>query len=57
MALVKTKSLDNAILELWLAMLSKYGNCTYLLKINNKLRIGCFYKYSQEEFSLFCGRF
>ena len=50
----KTKSLDNAILELWLAwpswymshytMLSKYGNCTRLLKIKNKLKIGCFYK-------------
>ena len=25
-------------------MLSKYGNCTRLLKIKNKLKIGCFYK-------------
>ena len=25
-------------------MLSKYGNCTRLLKIENKLKIGCFYK-------------
>ena len=24
------------------AMLSKYGNCTRLLKIKNKLKIGCF---------------
>ena len=41
--LLKTESLDNAILELWLAqpswymshstMLSKYGNCTRLLEI------------------------
>ena len=23
-------------------MLSKYGNCTRLLKIKNKLKIGCF---------------
>ena len=66
-------------------MLSKYGNCTRLLKIKNKLKIGwflfsfvvvcicfvfccfflivvylqigCFYKYSWEEFSIFCGRF
>ena len=50
----KTESLDNAMLELWLAkpswymshytMLSKYGNCTPVLKIKNKLKIGCFYK-------------
>ena len=33
------------------------GNCTRLLKIKNKLKIGCFYKYSREEFSIFCGRF
>ena len=67
-------------------MLFKYGNCTRLLKIKNKLKIGwflfsfvvvcicfvfccccflivvylqigCFYKYSWEEFSIFCGRF
>ena len=25
-------------------MLSKYGNRTRLLKIKNKLKIGCFYK-------------
>ena len=33
-------------------MLSKYGNwnCTRLLKIKNKLKIGCFYKKSPEEF-------
>ena len=52
--LLKTESLDNAILELWLAkpswymslytMLSNYSNCTRLLKIKNKLKIGCFYK-------------
>ena len=24
-------------------MLSKYGNCTRLLKIKNKLKIGCFF--------------
>ena len=46
------ESLDNAILELWLAkpswyvslytMLYKYGNSTYLLKIKHKLKIGCF---------------
>ena len=28
-----------------------YGNCMHLLKIENKLKIGCFYKKSQEEFS------
>ena len=38
-------------------MLSKYGNCTRLLKIKNKLKIVCVYKYSREEFSIFCGRF
>ena len=42
--LLKTESLDNAILKLWLAMLSKYGNYTRLLKIKNKPKIGCFYK-------------
>ena len=30
-------------------MLSKYGNCTSLLKIKNKVKIGYFYKYSQEK--------
>ena len=25
-------------------MLSKYGNCSRLLKIKNKLKIGCFYR-------------
>ena len=50
--ILKTESLDNAVLELWLAspswhmshytMLSKYGNCTRQLKIKNKLKIGCF---------------
>ena len=25
-------------------MLSKYGNCTRLLKIKNKMKIGCFCK-------------
>ena len=38
-------------------MLSKYGNCTRLLKIENKLKIGCFYRYSRDEFSIFCGHF
>ena len=54
--ILKTESLDTsrAILGIWLAqppwymshyaMLSKYGNCTCLLKIKNKLKIGCFYK-------------
>ena len=28
-------------------MLSKYGNCTRLRKIKNKLKIGCFYKESR----------
>ena len=36
---------------------TKYGNCRRLLKIKNKLKIGCFYKQSREEFSIFCGRF
>ena len=26
------------------SMLSKYGSCAQLLKIKNKLKIGCFYK-------------
>ena len=65
--LLKTESLDIEIVELWLAqpswymsqytMLSKYGNCTCLLKIKNKLRIGCLYKESRREFSIFCERF
>ena len=38
-------------------MLSKYGNCTRLLKIKNKMKIGCFCKWSREEFLIFCGRF
>ena len=56
----KTKSLDNANLELWLAwpswymshytMLSKYGKCMRVLKIKNKLKIGFFHKWSREEF-------
>ena len=37
--------------------LSKYGNCTRMLKIKNKLKIGYFYKESGEEFSIFCGVF
>ena len=51
--LLKTEPLDNTIQELWLAqpswyishhtMLSKYGSCTRLLKIQNQLKIGCFY--------------
>ena len=28
-----------------------------MLKIKNKLKIGCFYKLSGEEFSIFCGFF
>ena len=35
----------------------KYDNCTRLLKIKNKLKIGCFYKLSREQFSIFYGRF
>ena len=52
--LLQTESLDNTILELWLAqpswcmrhytILSDYGNCTRLLKIKNKLKFGWFYK-------------
>ena len=38
-------------------MLSKYGNCTGLLKINNKLKFGCFYKFIREEFSILWGVF
>ena len=34
-------------------MLSKYGNSTRLLKIENKLKIGCFfYKQRRKEFSI-----
>ena len=53
-SLLKTESLDNAVLELWLdnpsrymshyTMLFKYGNWTRLLKIKNKLITDCFYK-------------
>ena len=28
-----------------------------LVKIKNKLKIGCFYKYRREAFSVFCGHF
>jgi len=28
-----------------------------VIEIKNKLKIGCFYKQSREEFSIFCGRF
>ena len=47
---LKTESLDNAILELWLyhTMLSKCGNGTSLLK-NKKLKIGCFYKVGKNS--------
>ena len=38
-------------------MLSNNGNCTRLLEITNKLKIGCFRKYSREEFFDICGRF
>ena len=34
-------------------MLSKYGICTRPLKIKNIVKIGCFYKLSREEFSLY----
>ena len=30
-------------------MLSKYGNCTRLLKIENKLKIACFYKVGRNS--------
>ena len=30
-------------------MLCKYGNCTRLLKIKNKLKIGCFYKVGRNS--------
>ena len=33
-------------------MLSKYGYCMHLVKIRNKLKIGCFYRQSREEFSI-----
>ena len=35
--------------------LSKYGNCTHLLKIKNKLKISCFYKLSWEKFLILAG--
>ena len=38
-------------------LLSKYGNSMRLFKIKNKLKIDCFYKWSQEEFSIFLGVF
>ena len=41
--LLKTESLDDAILEHY-TMLSKYGTCTCLLKIKNKLKNGCLSK-------------
>jgi len=58
--ILKTESLDNAILELWLAklswytihytMLSKYGTCTRLLKIENtELKIGCHLQIKSER--------
>ena len=34
-------------------MLFKYGNCKRLLKIKNKLKIGCFYEYSRKNFRYF----
>ena len=53
-SLLKTESLDNAnsralislAIMVWdiYTMLSKYINRTRLLKIKNKLKIGCFYK-------------
>ena len=30
-------------------MLSKYGNCTRLLKNKNKLKIGCVYKLTKSS--------
>ena len=30
-------------------MLSKYGNCTRLIKIKNKLKISCFYKVGKNS--------
>ena len=30
-------------------MLCKYGNCTHLLKIKNKLKIGCLYKVGRNS--------
>ena len=38
-------------------MLSKYRDCTRLLKIKNKLKIGCFYNKSQKELSIYVGLF
>ena len=65
--LLKTKSLDNAILELQLAqpswymshytMLSKYGNCTHLLKIRNKLKIVVFTNKVGKNSRQFMGAF
>ena len=36
-------------------MLSRYGNCMHLLKIKNKLKIGCFYKEVQKNSQYFVG--
>ena len=38
-------------------MLSKYGNCTRLLKIKNKLKIGCFCKKVGKNSRYFVGVF
>ena len=50
-AFVPPSGNDLAFLATWpmdymghYTMLSKYGNCTRLLKIRNKLKIGCLYK-------------
>ena len=64
-SLLKTESFDNAILMQIRAlirlaimvydnytMLFKYGNCTRLLKIKNKLKAGCFYKQDATERTL-----
>ena len=38
-------------------MLSKYGNCTRLLKIKNKLKIVCFYNKVGQNSQYFVGVF
>ena len=38
-------------------MFSKYGNCKRVLKIKNKLKIGCFYKESRKNSRYFVGVF
>ena len=38
-------------------MLSKYGYCTHLLKIKNKLKIGCLYKKVGKNSPYFVGVF